>query len=117
MSADNEKLVQPIDSREPYTYGTSQDKIHKNKETGYGNARNAQLDEIRGENMKENNPKWANFSHANKKLIIGGSGSGKNTLLNLIIKKMLIKYTYTQKIHTNQKYKLLIIKRKTKVWV
>ena len=57
MSADNERLVQPIDSREPYTYGTSQDKIHKNKETGYGNARNDQLDEIRGENMKENNPK------------------------------------------------------------
>ena len=34
MSADNDKLVQPIDSREPYVYGTSQDKIHK---TGYEN--------------------------------------------------------------------------------
>ena len=66
--------------------------------------------------MKENNPKWPNFSHANKKLIIGGSGSGKDTFFNLIIKKILIKYTYKQKILTNQKYKLLIIKRKTKVW-
>ena len=53
-------------------------------------------DNVRNENKTENNPIWQHIlNHAYKRLIIGGSGSGKtNALSNLINHQILIKYIH-----------------------
>ena len=65
------------------------------------------------ENTKVYNPNWPRLpDHPYRILIIGGSGSGKaNSLFNLIIHQILIKFIYMLKIHMNYQYIKFLIKK------
>ena len=70
------------------------------------------LDSITNENNKEDNQKWPYIpDHSYRILIIGGSGSGKNTLLNLIKEQDDIDniYLYAKDL-SELKYEFLIKK-------
>ena len=57
MNANNYKIIQSLDSKETYSYGTSEDIIHKTEEIDYkNNTKMINSDDVAEENTKEHNP-------------------------------------------------------------
>ena len=113
LSRNDDKRLQTYDRITSYPYGTSAGRVCKTviKQSKY---KMINFVEYTNENKIEHNSKWPYIpDHPNRKLIVGGSGSGKtNTLLNLINNQPDIDKIYLYaKDPCEAKYQYLIIKR------
>ena len=83
--------------KETYANGVSKDLVSEKKEIKCSNIKNdtkmINFDDVTKENIKENNPIWPQIlDYQYRKLVIGGSGSGKMKFIIIKSNKSATRY-------------------------